>query len=311
MKPRTTTRICYTRHDTNSAQKEKMNNHIYHVFGDTGGQYTPLYNGLLKIGLHPKTLKLPKNTTIIHVGDLIHKGPDSLKVLQLVDSVMEVNPENWIQLLGNHEMNYIEGSIFFWRDLIPVEGQIILQKWLRESRVQLAVALNDAYIPAYMSNLDESKSLLITHAGLTRRYWVNDLDKSNTVNKIANKLNYSPISKISQGGEIIYGPSADGKPYDPSPIWATSKELWSSWVNSHMPFNQIHGHTNIWFPYQKKWVFSTKKMVNASTVDKETGFVKTLMGRPEDKSISISIDPSYGALPWNDLQNSLLVYGEK
>lgn len=50
---------------------------------------------------------------ICQVGDLIHKGPDSSAVVALVDQIIDSNPGRWVQLLGNHEAQYLSGGTQF------------------------------------------------------------------------------------------------------------------------------------------------------------------------------------------------------
>jgi hypothetical protein len=34
----------------------------------------------------------------------------------------------------------------------------------------------------------------------------------------------------------------------PSPLWASTDELWWSWYAEDMPWSQVHGHANAWRP---------------------------------------------------------------
>jgi hypothetical protein len=47
------------------------------VIGDLAGHLGELRRELVRLGAHPETLRLPVDLTVIQVGDLIHRGPDS------------------------------------------------------------------------------------------------------------------------------------------------------------------------------------------------------------------------------------------
>jgi hypothetical protein len=47
------------------------------------------------------------DTVVIQVGDLIDRGPDSPGVLALVGRRLDLAPDRWIQLVGNHESQYL------------------------------------------------------------------------------------------------------------------------------------------------------------------------------------------------------------
>ena len=98
----------------------------YIVFGDTGGHFTQLYNGLIDIGM-TQDYVLPKNTTIVHCGDLVHKGPASMEILHMIDEVKEKNPDQWVQIIGNHEAQYLGGIVFKHVGVLDEEGTGILE----------------------------------------------------------------------------------------------------------------------------------------------------------------------------------------
>ncbi|ORA39184.1 metallophosphoesterase [Mycobacterium aquaticum] len=54
------------------------------VIGDVGGHALALRDELTRLGAHPDG-SLPEDLLVIQVGDLIHRGPDSAQVLDLVE----------------------------------------------------------------------------------------------------------------------------------------------------------------------------------------------------------------------------------
>ncbi|MET0863792.1 MAG: metallophosphoesterase, partial [Nakamurella sp.] len=77
------------------------------LFGDVGGHPKQLRKALVALGADSETLRLPADLTVIQVGDLIHRGPDSPGAMQIAGSVMATQPRQWVQLAGNHEALYL------------------------------------------------------------------------------------------------------------------------------------------------------------------------------------------------------------
>jgi hypothetical protein len=267
----------------------------YHVFGDTGGHLDQLRSGLEAIGMNPKSFKLPKDTVVIHCGDLIHKGPDSPGVLALVDSVMDANPGRWIQLLGNHEFQYLRGAPTFWPQIISVEGQLILQSWLAKGRVRAAYAIRG---PLELHSLKDSstavdmgsKGALFTHAGLTREFWAIHLEEDPDVEAVADRINGLAIAVVTTPGEMLTG--FQGGYNDPvGPIWASGVgEVWTSWNGLfEMPFIQFHGHTAPYSYDYHKWWDDEKDFRGDSFVNRSRRFTATDVAN----SLQIAVDPGY------------------
>ena len=108
------------------------------VIGDIGGHPGQLQRALLALGPRghrpdprwPAThllapLRLPADVTVVQVGDLIDRGPDSGGVLKVVHDLMDAHPDRWIQLTGNHEAQYLDGGEVFWPE--PLAGDDLLQ----------------------------------------------------------------------------------------------------------------------------------------------------------------------------------------
>src|SRR5262245_10556089 len=86
------------------------------VIGDVGGHPGQLTDALRSLGAGGTRLSLPDDLVVVQVGDLVDRGPDSAGVLQLVSRYLDEQPAQWIQLLGNHEAQYVPGGVHFWRD---------------------------------------------------------------------------------------------------------------------------------------------------------------------------------------------------
>lgn len=285
----------------------------YHVFGDTGGHYKQLKEGLTAIGYDPLTHKLPEDVVVIHCGDLLHKGPNSAGVIFMVDNIMKNNPNQWIQLLGNHEYQYLNG-IPFWREKIDPDAIRTLQSWYEEGRAFNAFAITE---PAVFHGLAVSKRgyatpdkpIIFTHAGITRQYWQKYLHSSQDVARIVKTLNRFNPETVGTPGAIVGGTHTAA--YPAGPIWALGvDEVWNSWqAEPSMPFIQVHGHTAPFkFDVEQWWSngLETKAKVkfwNASTVNPDR---RTVVTEVSD-SIQVAIDPGYEKTAVAEPQPALLI----
>ncbi|WP_233594971.1 metallophosphoesterase [Amycolatopsis sp. WAC 04169] len=69
------------------------------IIGDVGGHPDQLRRALAWLGATGE--RLPPDLTVIQVGDLVDRGPDSTGVLDIVANLLDDG--RWIQLAGNHE----------------------------------------------------------------------------------------------------------------------------------------------------------------------------------------------------------------
>lgn len=226
------------------------------VFGDVHAHFSPLVKALLHLGWDETTLRIPKNLTIIQLGDLIHKGPFTNEIVAFVDGLMTVNnddPESgqWIQLLGNHESQYLDGPVNFWRRECDVHSIDTLNRWWNTGQMKLHHVIEQA----------SGKPYVITHAGVNPFWYYRSepffksgargIDLSNdeymefrhtqTVERFSvwlDELRAAPAVACLPGSML------DGK-FNPKvgPVWAeTVREVYSSWRGEDIPFHQIHGH---------------------------------------------------------------------
>ena len=91
------------------------------LFGDVGGHAAELRSALVRLGADPETLALPADLTVVQVGDLIHRGPDSPGAVDIARTVMTAQPRQWVQLVGNHEAQYLAPPRFHWPERLPPE----------------------------------------------------------------------------------------------------------------------------------------------------------------------------------------------
>ncbi len=111
------------------------------VIGDVGGQREALEAELEALGADLSHGQLPEDLTIVQLGDLVHRGPDSDGVLALVGRFLEASGDRWIQLAGNHEAQYLRHPAFHWRDWVSSESADMLPGWWADGRMRAAAAV--------------------------------------------------------------------------------------------------------------------------------------------------------------------------
>lgn len=241
----------------------------YAVFGDVGGQLEEFKRGLASVGVTGG--HIPTDLIVVQVGDLVHKGPDSDGVLELVNHYARAYPKQWVQLLGNHELPYLSKQTFFYREVISPQSQVILTNLYRDGFLHHAFALETHVNP---SSRDEThvvpRQFLITHAGLTAPNW-NAIGRPSDAFDAARLLNEMELDQLREGGVMIEGVSNSNAGI----FWAEGvSEVYASWMTEPTPppFSQIHGHSSCvkWSKYGNLLRFIYSSWVTDSlTIDAE------------------------------------------
>ena len=212
-------------------------------------------------------------TTVIQVGDLIDRGPDTAGVLAFVRDRLGGSPR-WIQLVGNHELQYLGGGRF-WQDPIAAADAELLRSWWLRERVQVAAAVRTA----------EGDELLVTHARLTFDGW-RTLGSPVTAATAAELLNTRP-------DELVW--SLDG------PLWAECRQVYESWLAAPVaaPFGQVHGHSSIVNFDRRQWTCGSR-IRQRSEVDWDARHTVTRISGTR----FVGVDPRHGrngAARWEPL----------
>lgn len=275
------------------------------IFGDTGGHYRALRQGLDALGVNGA--RIPSDLTVIHLGDLVHRGPNSDAVVLLVNNLMEENPGRWIQILGNHEAMHVGlAKPFFPCSCSSETIETLQQWWANGSMVAAAGVLSVAPRRWTTGNrpLDQESlvsNLLCVHGGLTHEFWRDELDSPATVEETVMALSVLPDSVLRREGLMTAG--VEQAPV--GPFWATAtEETLASWLGHDMPFSQVVGHTAPYIHELNKWRFSLKHM---------NGFERKAV--PEERravlfhetGVILCEDPGYGKEAPSHPQPSLVV----
>jgi hypothetical protein len=205
---------------------------LTYIIGDVGGHCAELLRGLLFAGADPDILVLPENVSIIQAGDLIDRGPESLATVQLARRAQLANSGRYIQLAGNHEINWLTSRRTFATASDP-KAVSELHEWADAGGI---------YLAAYVDG--PRQGCLVTHAGLTRGLW-EDLIRPDSAKEAALRVNLAwnsdAYALIAQAGRIL-----DGEVNLHAGVyWADAGfELYPSWSRGSVPFDQVHGHSS-------------------------------------------------------------------
>jgi hypothetical protein len=254
------------------------------VIGDVAGHLDELTTELVRLGADPTTLVLPADLTVIQVGDLIHRGPDSDGVIALVDRYLTEQSDCWVQLVGNHEAQYLRAPVFEWPEAISDDSAGTLMDWWTSHRMRCAVAISS-----------DDESFVVTHAGVTEGFWEQALDLLPTAEQVAGAIN-SFIGHhddvVFHAGEMLGG----GRPnFTAGPVWASAaQELVPSWLDGGhpLPFSQVHGHSMV-VDWRRNKLNSSRAVAKVMTLDTAAAHeTATLPG-----GRIVGVDPGHGRTP--------------
>lgn len=283
------------------------------VIGDVHGHADELKHKLVRLGMDPDTLALPEDLTVIQVGDLVHRGLQSSEVLRTVDQIMTQQGDQWIQLIGNHEAQYVHQKLFEWNEELADEDAEILQRWVDEGRLHAAAA----------TTTPGGNQALITHAGLVYDVWKIVLGRPRTAVDAAARINAGMTHLtpwLWAPGEMLQGiPNRMA-----GPIWASAtSEVYPSWMNAEAisvpaPFSQVHGHSSI-YQWANRWAEGSMRQTDLSLgTPAQTQALQTRVNLNEERrhttapiagATFIGVDPCHGrtaASQWEPL----LFHGE-
>lgn len=237
------------------------------ILGDIGGHHRLMIRSLAQLGVDPTTLKIPNGLIIVQMGDLVRVSStpylDSLRCVQTADRLMNRNPGQWIQIIGNHDAALLGGPRrSTWRQPLADEDSdfqaaALLKEWWRSGRCRLAHHLVT----------HEYGRILLTHGGLTRMRW-KAIGSIHDPEFVAERLNQDvsrPPSEVFSAGILVEPNAGVG---DPDVTWPeVVSELYEPWMASNdMPFTQIHGHASPWNWQLNDWWPTVNANIKSATL---------------------------------------------
>ena len=227
------------------------------IIGDVGGHWEQLHAALVSLGCDPERGTVPAGLTVVQVGDLVHRGPHSREVVDLVDRFFHESPDSWVQLIGNHEAQYLRDPMFRWHEVLPDRSVRILNQWYEDGWMRFAHCLSTQgqmlRAPGGTRVQVGQGPLLLTHAGLTAGLFTK-LGSPRTAHQAAAAIESDGRSRTGSDysaswapGEMLGGPAS----LSAGVLWAAAAdELIPSWLSCvasgrALPqFHQAHGHTS-------------------------------------------------------------------
>lgn len=255
------------------------------MFGDVGGQAGPLRSALVDLGADPETLQLPSDLTVVQVGDLIHRGPDSHGVLDIVRTAFQRQPRQWVQLAGNHEAQYLMPPKFHWPERLTDDDLETIFDWWHTRRMRVATAID----------VGQDREYLITHAGLTEGFWRHFIGMPANARTAALSLNRL-VGRLQENWVFRPGIMLTGDvDLSAGPLWASAPdELLPSWLASSAPapFHQVHGHSST-----VDWVTGRRYGRHDLPVPVAEDHLLRHVTTVVEGQIIVGIDPGHGRRP--------------
>lgn len=250
------------------------------VLGDLSGHLKPLLTTLEELGVEvddrdvPRRVSWPADLVVIQVGDLVHKGPVGELVVAVVDALFR-RTGRWIQLVGNHEAQYLPGGIDFWVPRLDPRIAERLRQWWDEGFLRSAVAVEDRRLGP----------VLISHGGLSVRSW-RELGEPEAPAAVGALARAEHLDRHVFAAGMMAARDAD-----PGVAWTEPRrELRVPWLahagaGGDVPFSQIHGHAQPLLP-PREGRGIPPDLRSSTTVDR-LGHVRTeVAGR-----VIVGIDP--------------------
>jgi Calcineurin-like phosphoesterase len=191
------------------------------VLGDLSGHLAPFVQALRELGVDVAGAEVPDDLVVVQVGDLVHKGPDSDAIVALVDRLLDANPGRYVQLLGNHEDQYLGGQRFYEQTPLAAGTVATLRRWRASGALRVAAAIRTT----------RGGSYLVTHAGLTRLNFLHHVatEDAGQAAEVLNGLVETRPKVIHATGVML----TDLRSGLAGPLWAeATRELYPGWLRA-------------------------------------------------------------------------------
>lgn len=195
------------------------------ILGDVGGFVDQLVACLSRLGVTSSVW--PDDLHVIQVGDLLG-GNQDVACCDLVEPHLRTG--RWTQLAGNWELEAVGGPAVTSRKRGAADPAAIARfgGWFDAGLVAFATTVTTR----------SGRTAVVTHAGVTQQWWLEYCDAETDPVLAAAMINEAPRNPLYLNGEMCGRPGSA-----PSPVWASTRELWSSWAPGGLPWSQVHGHT--------------------------------------------------------------------
>lgn len=232
----------------------------YQIIGDVSGDYPSFEQRLKASGV--KDDIIPRDLLVVQLGDLTRAengfAESNEKVVDAVQRLMDKNPNNYVQLFGNHEMGALGGEILpTWNPskAYTVKTRKVLEDWWEHRKALLA----------WGGVSDMHGATLFTHAGLTRARFAGlgvGVDLAAVVEALNRSVGVKTPESYSTPG--LLGTSLN---FAADVTWAeASHEVYVPWMqHKDMPFVQVHSHSSPYCWMSDMWWPGTPVAVKKNT----------------------------------------------
>lgn len=256
------------------------------ILGDVGGQ-AEVFRDVVR-GFCGSGWVLPENVVLLQVGDIAripsHGGLDNDTTIRISEELLLANGDNYIQLLGNHDLGLIGGALGRHHGIQL--NQTLKNLWMKR-RVQLAVAIRQS-----------EEWYFVSHAGLTVAAW-KELGSPSAQDATAmiNSRVGTSVRDFERPGRLFTGKIFEA----PDVTWAeVNDEFYGPWIDfGGPPFGFIHGHASPFSWRHSDWWEGTPQIVRErTTVFSEARRTETVLSQPAGiPRKAISVDWALGDSP--------------
>jgi hypothetical protein len=182
------------------------------IIGDVGGFVEQLAACLDRLGVTPSVW--PDDLQVIEVGDLLGGNQDA-GCFDLVEPHLRAG--RWTQLAGNWELEAVGGPAVSSARRGSAEPKAIarFRGWFDAGLVRSATTVTTRI----------GRTAAVTHAGVWKQWWLKHCNSETDPSLAATMINEAPPKSLYFGGEMRGQPGLA-----PSPVGASTRELWSSWA---------------------------------------------------------------------------------
>ena len=167
------------------------------VIGDVGGYVAHLRYALGQLGVTDTVW--PDDLHVIQVGDLFG-GRSDVEVAELVAPHLRTG--RWTQLIGNWELEAVGGVAIGRAGRTVQPGAAAeFRCWHRDGLIRRAAAVTSS----------SGAVGVVTHAGISRGFWKNDLRSEPDARLVAERLNTMRLDDVARPGSMF------GRPDEPAP----------------------------------------------------------------------------------------------
>lgn len=181
------------------------------------------------------------------------------------------------------------GGYNFYPCQCSLKLQSTLAQWVEDGKAVLTAGISHDAQPGLL----EATESLLSHAGITRNFWKNtkageDLLKGGLALHASSRKNFI---RLNAAGLMLGG---NGPRPSAGPVWAHStEEVYPSWLEIDMPFNQIHGHTAPYSWEFGQWFPGTRLVWRKALTTHQGIRATSFRPAPESRGSFVALDPGF------------------